>query len=166
MSKNTIKGFFCNKVFFVFVGLFVLVAVAYLFANDNLGGQSKQFKGFVCTPHNTKCTDGMRIFVTGVGLNQKVGDGCKKLPNGDCSGTCYWCEASDDRGRYCEEVIEYSGYCVVDIPNTPMSCGPSRAHNCRRNGKHGISGCCPDEDKNIEPEGNCDNIATCVSIDE
>lgn len=161
-------GFFGNKDFFlvvgIFAGLFVLVALAYLFADNELGPLSKKIEGFVCKPHNSKCANAIRIFVEGEGIWQKVTDGCEKTPQGECSGTCYWCEPSNDKGRYCAEMIEYSGYCVVDIPNTLMSCGPSRPHECLENGGgHGISGCCPDEDKNIEPEGNCDKIATCFT---
>lgn len=158
MDKNMIKGFFSNKLFFVFAGLFVLVTVAYLFADNKLGSHTETIEGFLCKPHNSKCAETIRIFVKG----QKVTDGCEKTPEGKCSGTCYWCEPSNDRGRYCALTIEYSGHCSVDIPNKPLACGPSRPHKCLEDGDgHGISGCCPDEDKNIEPKGNCDNIATC-----
>ncbi len=66
-------------------------------------------------------------------------------------------------------MIEYSGSCVVDIPNTSMSCGQRRPYKCRANGGHGISGCCPpDEDKNSDREDDieeiCDKIATCIDI--
>lgn len=167
MNKRMINGFFSNKEFFlavgIFAGLFVLVALAYLFADDKLGGHSKEFKGFFCAPEGGTCAGGVRVFSIDA---LTVGDGCKKTFFGFCTGTCYWCEPSNDRGRYCKEMIEYPGTCVVDIPNTPMSCGPSRPHKCQSNGGHGTSGCCPDEDKTIDPDGNCDNIATCIDIDD
>ncbi len=162
MSKNTIKGFFCNKVFFVFAGLFLLVAVAYLFANDNLGGHNKGLKGFGCTPEGGSCAGGVRIFVD---ENGDMSDGCSKsLLTGKCSGTCYWCEPSNDKGRYCKEMMEYSGTCVVPVPVSTMSCGPRRPHTCKDNGGHGISGCCPEKNTDIPLGEACSNIATCIDI--
>ena len=166
MSKNTIKGFFCNKVFFVFVGLFVLVTLAYLFADGGMGAHHIGLKGFYCKPEGN-CAGGVRITVEGSGLSAKPSDGCTRKPNGECSGTCYWCDPSNDTGRHCVEMIEYSGTCFIDIPNTSMSCGESRSYRCQANGGHGITGCCPpDKNKNTEGKGICTSIATCVSIDE
>ncbi len=168
MNKRMIDGFLSNKGIFlavgIFAGLFVLVTLAYLFADENLGAQSKEIEGFACTPGGETCGGGIRVFITGT---NNVGDGCTKKPNGDCEGTCYWCDPSSDRGRYCKEMIEYNGHCAIDIPNTTMSCGESRPYRCRNNGGHGISGCCPpDENKVTEGRENCDKIATCTSIDE
>ena len=164
MNKKMINGFFSNKEFFlaagVFAGLFVLVALAYLFADENLGAHDKGLKGFLCTPEGGSCAGGIRI--TGEG-----DDGCtKSLITGKCSGTCVWCEPSNDKGRYCLESIEYNGWCVIDIPVSTMSCGRSRAHECNSTGGHGISGCCPEKDTNINLGEVCTGISTCIDIDD
>lgn len=168
-------GFFGNKDFFlvvgIFAGLFVLVTLAYLFADNRLGGFSKELEGFYCTPHDGSCAGGVRVTLEGL-FGTIPSDGCEKTPKGECSGTCYWCDPSSDTGRHCLNNTEYSGYCVIDIPNKPMSCGKRIAHRCVENGGYGIEGCCPEKGKNIEPEDDkdpeikCDNIATCDSTDE
>ena len=161
MNKKMINGFFSNKDFFlavgIFGGLFVLVALAYLFADENLGAHSKAIKGFGCTPEGGTCTGGILIFGEG-------DDGCAKTPFGDCEGTCYWCEPSNDRGRYCKEMIEQTGTCVIPIPVTTMSCGPRRPHNCRADGGHGTSGCCPEKDTSIHLGEACSNMSNCIDI--
>ena len=153
-----IKGFFSNKFFFLFAGLFVLVTVAYLFADGGMGAFHKGLKGFYCTPEDDSCAGGIHI----VGAE----DQCTLsgiLFWKKCQGECEWCEPSSDKGRYCLEKIEYSGECVVPIPPpSTMSCGPRRKHECDiKTGRHGPSGCCPPKDMTINPGPVCDNLSNC-----
>ena len=165
MNKRMINGFFSNKEFFlavgIFAGLFALVALAYLFADDGTGSHTKNIKGFFCKPDHGTCEGGVRVFVT---ETNNLTDGCKKsFFTGKCSGTCYWCEPSDNIGSYCEESEKHN--CVALIQQSTLSCGEMRPHACKNDGGHGLEGCCPEKDMSIQPEGICEGITHCVDTE-
>lgn len=158
MTQQKIKNFVSNNAFCLFVGVLFAFILTCVFADSNTGSHTKQAEDHMCTPENSKCEGG-------VSVNMQGSDGCTKtLLPWECSGTCYWCDPSSDRGRYCKEYEKRK--CIIVVGSTTMSCGARRPHKCEESGGHGISKCCPAKDKNITPAGDCTGIATCIDIDD
>lgn len=132
--------------------LAVSVYSAYVFAQETKVILRSR-KNAYCSPEDSKC--GRGVLVNGVS-----NDGCSRTFLRSCSGECFWCDPSDNVGRYCIE--EENKECGIPWPsNLTISCGPKGKYTCNNRGGHGSSQCCPDYEPSHQTGNNCTDIKQC-----
>ena len=151
MNKQRNKNVITKKFLFIASLLSLFLLAVYIYAKD-IKVTLKPRKNAYCSPEQ-QCGGG--VYVPDVS-----NDGCSRTFLRSCSGECFWCAPSTDVGRYCIE--EEGRQCGIPWPSDlRISCGPKGKYQCKNNGGHGPSLCCPEYEQNQQVGEKCTGISQC-----